>query len=163
MKPKPVDRASLFLAALFLAATLLGCRDERAWTSADSWYNPPPSEIYPLSGWKTLDYTQIHQVTAAQQPAAEALLENAAILELTPQQAAELTGQPLADHPTTKPYLTRGVYLNRGGFSIHFKDQQLLVSHDSLGHGPAPMKRQALVLQLNRLPQEVFVTCSMAE
>ncbi len=152
-----------FFTCFLLISLLLGCRDERAWTSADSWYNPPPSEIYPLTGWQPLDYTQIHQVTAAQQPAAEALLEEAAVVELTPQQAAEMIGQPLADHPNTKPYLARGVYLNRGGFSIHFKDQQLLVSHDSLGHGPVPMKRQALVLQLNQLPQEVFVTCSMAE
>ncbi|GAB4396119.1 MAG: hypothetical protein Fur0044_54980 [Anaerolineae bacterium] len=147
----------------FLLIGLLGCRDERAWTSADSWYNPPPSEIYPLSGWQTLDYTQVYQVTAAQQPAAEALLENAAILELTPQQAAELIGRPLGDHPTAKPYLARGVYLNQGGFSVYVKDRQILVSHSSLGHGPVPMKRQALVLQLNQFPQEVFVTCSMAE
>jgi hypothetical protein len=153
----------LFFSCLLLIGLLLGCRDERAWTSADSWYNPPLSEIYPLSGWQTLDYTQVYEVAAAQQPAAEKLLENAAILELTPQQAADLTGQPLADPPAAKPYLVRGVYLNQGGFSVYLKNRQLLVSHNSLGRGPVPMKRQALVLQLNQLPQQVFVTCSMAE
>lgn len=163
MRPQRTGRADLFLAILLLSSLLLGCRDDRAWTRADSWYQPPPSEVYPLSGWQPLDYSQIYQVTAAQQPAAEELLADDAIIELTPPQAADLIGRPLADHPATKPYLTRGVYLNRGGFSVQVKGKQLLVSHNSLGHGPVEMKRQALVLQLKQLPEEVFVTCSMAE
>lgn len=153
----------LLMTCILLSILLLGCRDDRAWTSADSWYHPPPSEVYPLTGWQPLDYSQIYQVTAAQQPAAEALLADAAVVELTPQQAADLIGRPLADHSNTKPYLVRGVYLNQGGFSVQVKGQQILVSHGSLGHGPVEMKRQALVLQLKQLPQEVFVTCSMAE
>jgi hypothetical protein len=67
--------------------------------------------------------------------------------------------------PGTKPYLTRGVYLNRGtgGFSVYILEDQLLVRHGSLGHSGVPMKRQALVVQLKRKPAEVFATCSMAE
>jgi hypothetical protein len=67
--------------------------------------------------------------------------------------------------PGTKPYLTRGVYLNRGtgGFSVYILEDQLLVRHGSFGRSAVPMKRQALVLQLEHSPTEVFVTCSMAE
>lgn len=152
-----------FVCFLSIIPLLAGCRDDRAASSVDSWYNPPPPKTYPLTGWKVLDFKQLHQVAADQQAAAEKLLETTAALEITPQQAADLTGQPLPAIPGIKPYLTRGVYLNRGGFSVYWRNDQLLISHASMGHNPVPMKRQALVLQLAQPPAEVFVTCSMAE
>jgi hypothetical protein len=86
-------------------------------------------------------------------------------VELTSQQAVEFIGKALPEVPGTKPYLTRGVYLNRdtGRFSVYILADQLVVHHGSLGSGPSSMKRQALVLQLDQSPAEVFVTCSMAE
>jgi hypothetical protein len=155
--------AILFCVCFLFMGLLVACRDDRAATSVDSWYNPPPAKIYPLTGWQVLDFKRLHQVAAAQQTAAEKLLETAAALEITAQQAADLLGQPLPDIPGTKPYLTRAVYLNPGGFSVYARGEQLLISHASLGHSPVPMKRQALVLQLAQPPVEVFVTCSMAE
>lgn len=63
------------------------------------------------------------------------------------------------------PYLTRGLYLNRGTgrFSVYISADQLVVHHGSLGASAVPMKRQALVLQLEQSPAEVFVYCSMAK
>ncbi|GIK40006.1 MAG: hypothetical protein BroJett011_38390 [Chloroflexota bacterium] len=155
--------ARLFCACLLFIGLLAACRDDRAATTIDSWYNPPPAKIYPLTGWQVLDFKQLHEVAVAQQAAAEKLLETTAALEITAQQAADLLGQPLPAVPGTKPYLTRAVYLNPGGFSVYSRDEQLLISHASMGHSPVPMKRQTLVLQLAQPPVEVFVTCSMAE
>ncbi|MCL4297934.1 MAG: hypothetical protein KJ077_19480 [Anaerolineae bacterium] len=155
--------ARLFCACLLFIGLLAACRDDRAATTTDSWYNPPPAKIYPLTGWQALDFKRLHQVVAAQQPTAEKLLENTAALEITAQQAADLLGQPLPAVPGTKPYLTRAVYLNPGGFSVYSRNEQLLISHASMGHSPVPMKRQALILQLAQPPVEIFVTCSMAE
>jgi hypothetical protein len=155
--------ARLFCACFLFIGVLAGCQDGHASTTVDSWYHPPPPKIHPLSDWQVLDFRRLHQVEAVHQPAAEKLLETAAALEITPQQAADLTGQPLPDIPGTKPYLTRAVYLNPGGFSVYWRDEQLLISHASMGHSPVPMKRQALILQLTQPPLEVFVTCSMAE
>jgi hypothetical protein len=42
-------------------------------------------------------------------------------------------------------------------------EDRLVVHHGSLGSGGYPMSRQTLVLQLERIPAEVFVTCSMAK
>jgi len=107
----------------------------------------------------------MHEVIESKQSDAERLLQDVAIVELTDQQAAEFIGQALPEAPGTKPYLVRGVYLNRetGGFSVYILEDQLLIRHSSLGSSPSPMKRQALVLQLERRPAEVFVTCSMAQ
>lgn len=152
-----------FVCFLSIILLLAGCRDDRAASTVDSWYSPPPPKTYPLTGWQVLDFKQLHQVAPDQQAAAEKMLETTAALEITPQQAADLIGQPLPAVPGVKPYLTRGVYLNRGGFSVYWRNDQLLISHASMGRNPVPMKRQALVLQLVQPPAEVFVTCSMAE
>lgn len=163
MNQIPMAPRLFFACSLFIGLLLAGCRDDRTAGSTDSWYNPPPAKIYPLNGWQMLDFKQLHQVVPDQQAAAEKLLETSAALEITTQQAADLVGQPLPDIPGVKPYLTRGLYLNPGGFSVYLRNDRLLISHASMGHSQVPMKRQALVLQLAQPPAEVFVTCSMAE
>ena len=91
--------ARLFCTCLFFMGLLVACRDDRASTTVDSWYNPPPAKIYPLTDWQVLDFKRLHQVAAAQQTAAEKLLETTAALEITAQQAADLMGQPLPAIP----------------------------------------------------------------
>jgi hypothetical protein len=104
-------------------------------------------------------------VTESKEPDAERLLQDGSIVELTDQEAVELIGKVLPDALGTKPYLTRGLYLNRGTgrFSVYILEDQLVVHHGSLGSSPVAMKRQALVLQLEQSPAEVFVTCSIAK
>jgi len=152
------------LTYFLLGGMLISCIPQRAWTTEDSWYNPPP-EGTPGRQWSELDRTRIHEVTESKEPDAERLLQDASIVELTDQEAVELIGKALPDAPGTKPYLTRGLYLNRGTgrFSVYILEDQLVVHHGSLGSSAVPMKRQALVLQLEQSPVEVFVICSMAE
>jgi hypothetical protein len=149
---------------IMVSGTLIGCVSQRAWSTEDAWYRPRPSGT-PVGEWSELDRARIHEVVESKELVAEELLEDVAIVELTDEQAAELVGEALPDAPGTKPYLTRGVYLARGTgrFSVYTLDEQLVVHHGSLGSGGYPMSRQALVLQLERAPAEVFVTCSMAK
>jgi len=96
---------------------------------------------------------------------AEQLLLDVGCREISAEDAAAFVGKPITPVPGTGFYLARGVYLNRGtgSFSIAIKGERLWVDHGCLGRTPVPMKRQALVLQLPRLPSEVYVTCGMAE
>jgi hypothetical protein len=128
------------------------------------WYNPAPSGALVGEGQR-LDRERIHEVIESKEAEAEALLEDVPILELTVEEAAEFIGQPLPEVPGTKPYLTRGVYLAKGtgSFSVTVFEDQLMVVHGSLGSGGYPMNRQALVLQLEEAPSEVFVECWMAK
>jgi hypothetical protein len=145
---------------------LCGCvSDHRAWTTQDSWYNAAPPEIPRRGEWDRLDRARIHEILESRELQAEELLQDVSIVELTAEQAAGFVGAALPDMPGTQPYLTRGVYLNRGtgAFSVYVLENQLLVHHSCLGRRAVPMKRQALVLQLERKPEDVFVTCSMAE
>jgi hypothetical protein len=135
-----------------------------AWTSKDSWYADLPEGVSSWN-WPSLDRARIHEVIESREAKAEELLQDVSIVPLSSKEAAEFIGEELPGAPGTQPYLTRAVYLNRatGGFSVSILDDQLRVHHGSLGRRAVPMKRQALVLQLEREPAEVFVTCSMAE
>jgi hypothetical protein len=153
----------LLVACVLLGGILIGCSSQRrAWTTEDSWYNPPSSGT-PVWTWPHLDRERLHEVVETKEAEAEQLLDDVAVVELTSDEASEFIGEVLPEVPGTKPYLTRGLYLGRGSFSVHVFEDQLAVTHGSLGRRALPMKRQALVLQLERAPAEVFVTCSMAE
>jgi hypothetical protein len=152
------------LACIALSGALVGCISRRAWTTEDSWYNPPSQGALVGQG-QTLDRARMHEVVESRHAEAEELLEDVSIGELSDEQAAGFIGQELPEAAGTKPYLTRGVYLARGtgSFSVTVYEDRLVVHHGSLGSGGYPMSRQTLVLQLERIPAEVFVTCSMAK
>jgi hypothetical protein len=152
------------LACIVLSGTLVGCISRRAWTTEDSWYNPPSQEVLVGDGQR-LDRARIHEVVESRHAEAEELLEDVPIVEISDEQAAAFVGQALPEASGTKPYLTRAVYLARGtgSFSVTVYEDRLVVHHGSLGSGGYRMGRQALVLQLERAPGEVFVTCSMAK
>jgi hypothetical protein len=61
----------------------------------------------------------------------------------------------------------RGIFLNEdtGGYAITYypKDNYIIVCHASLGRGPFPMERQALMVYLDHEPKQVYVTCALAE
>jgi hypothetical protein len=154
----------VLLAWIALSGTLIGCIPRRAWTTEDSWYNPPSQGALVGQG-QTLDRARIHEVAESRQAEAEELLEDVSIVEISDEQAAGFIGQALPEVAGTKPYLSRAVYLARGtgSFSVTVYGDQLAVHHGSLGSGGYRMGRQALVLQLERAPAEVFVTCSIAK
>ena len=141
------------------------CSARRSSTAEDSWYTGLPTESPLNRTCPELDPARIHEVTEASEPLAEQLLQDVSIVALTAEEAAAFVGAPLSEVPGTRPYLLRGVYLNRetGRWSVCILEDQLLVYHGALGSSAVPMKRQALVLQLEREPREVFVACSMAE
>jgi hypothetical protein len=161
---RPEVKHGELVAFLILGMALAGCAPGSAWTSEDSWYNPPPGGALEGPG-EELDGERIHEVVDPKEGEAEALLEQVAILELTDEQASWFTGEPLPQVPGTRAYVVRGVYLTKGTgtFSVSVHGDQLVVFNGSLGSGGNPMRRQALVVQLEKPPDEVFVTCSMGK
>ena len=156
----------------FLALLWAGCSDHRSFTTTDSWYKPPPKQHRFLEAQLTgkdpvyqIHPNDIHQVHPSREAAAEKLLENTQCTELIVEKAGDLTGKAVTFPPGSKPFLVRAVALNRGTgtFMAYVVEDQLLVLHGCLGRRPVPMTRQALVLPLYRIPQEVFVSCTMAE
>ena len=140
-----------------LSVALIAYRQYRYRTEDLPWYRP--SSEAPQGGqWQELDPAWIHVVTEDKQAEAQEMLEDVAVVELTDQQAAEYIGQPLPAVPGTKPYLVRSLIRFRPGvYSVYVWEEHLQVHHGSLGSGRTLMSRQALVLQLERRPSEVYL------
>jgi len=135
--------------------------DRRAFTTADSWYSPPP----PNREFTPLAKDRFAQVDAALQAEGQGALAEVPVKRITAAEAARLTGKPL---PIGEEYvLLRALVLNEGtgGFYIGVGNggSSVHVEHDCLGRGPVPMKRKAVVAVLQSVPKTVFVSCGMAE
>jgi hypothetical protein len=158
--------AALFLViAMGFGLTLFsaGCSENNglAFTSADSWYAPPPAttEFTPLAK------EQFAQVDEALQSEAQAALAEVPVKRITAGEAARFAGKSL---PTGKEcVLLRSVVLFEGtgafNIGIAIGGSSVHVHHGCLGRRPAPMKRKVLVAVLPSVPKTVFVSCSMAE
>jgi len=160
-------RLKFVLVCAIVVAVTAGCRaDTRAFTSEDSWYRPLPSGTS-LRDWEVLDAQRKREVIDSRLAEAESMLETDSIVELDAATSFDLVGEPLPgiEGVSAAPYLVRGLLLNRetGGFSVYLREDQMAVYHRCLGRRAMPMTRQPLVVQLERLPQEVYVTVSMAE
>jgi len=148
---------------LGIALLQLGCAPERGWKTPDPWFNAPAAE----PNWsEPIDGTRIDTVLDSKEPDAEEMLAERPFVEISPEQAQKLIGLPLRPHGAARPYLVRGVYLNRGTgvFQIYKQPRGgLMVSHESIGSHTTTMKRQALVVELDEVPRQVFVVCRMTE
>jgi hypothetical protein len=154
-------------AFLWLAYTASGSREshyyrtsgDRAFTSVDAWYSPPPLDLdcAPLSKERHAP------VTDACQAEAQAILADVPVKQISADEAARFAGKKLPSDGVH--VLLRAVVLNEGtgGFDVSVSDKTLCVFHGCLGRHPVPMKRKALVAVLPRVPEVAYVSCSMAE
>jgi hypothetical protein len=118
----------------------------------------------PYWTWEQVDGQLVHEVAESKAGEAEKMLEYAPLIPICSEQAGELIAWTLSDLPGRQTYLVRGLLLDRGGrFSVYAQGQKLAVHHGTLGSGPRRMQRQALVVQLDQAPAEVYVFCSMAQ
>ncbi len=150
------------LSTIFLAVFLCaGCRDNRVFTTTDSWFAPP--QTYYLDAPK-LERSRIHEVKQWQEAAAESLLHDALWAEVSGEKAKRLCGIIQSDG--RRLVLVRAVKLAdaAGGFGVWMSAAgDLFIDFDCMGGHPLPMRRAALVLELDRLPARVFNSCSMTE
>ena len=154
--------AVILFFAVFLVST--GCQDRRAWTSTDAWFHPPTTDLPPAD--RAIENSRIETVSEEKEIDAEETMGRSPFVEISLEQAKDLVGLPLLPHPGAKIYLVRAVYLDRrsGAFQVYrLSGNDILVYHECLGGRPLPMKRQALVLQLNQPPREVFTLCRMGD
>ena len=149
--------------ALALCCAMYNCaRDDREWTSRDTWYTAPPTELLSESSLRDLPpeyYAPVREEVLGQ---AELLLTDSSFRSLGPAEVPEFAyfAQPPDEG---RPYLLRGVVLNEltGSFSVLWADGTVVVLHVSLGRRPVPMRRRPIVAYLPAEPSQVFVGCSM--
>lgn len=134
--------------------------DRRAFTSADSWYAPPPN----IDEYIDVDKDSFAPVVALLQPEAQTALADVSAKRISSKEAARLAGYPLPTGKGTKYVLLRAVVLNEGtgAFRLGVMGSSVYVQHNCLGHSPAPMERKAWS-QFCRRCQRRCMSCGMAE
>lgn len=142
----------------------LGCMNSKrvSWTVIDTWYKAPQEKRLQPYGWPEM---AAYEVIPSFQKKAQLLLRKKQVIRITPYEARLFLGRDVLKEENQELYLIRGVFLNEGtgDFSIYAKDKRVWVCHGSLGNAPVPMKRKALVVSLEHVPEELFVTCIMDE
>ena len=150
------------LGMIFLAVSLSGgCRDNRVFTTADSWFAPPQS--YYLDA-PTLEQSRIHEVNQYQEAAAESSLHDVSWIEVSEETTKRLFGIVPSDK--RRLVLVRAIKLGdaAGGFNVRMSAAgDLFIDFHCMGGHPLPMRRAALVPELDRLPARVFNSCGMTE
>ena len=130
-----------------------------AYASRDAWDSPPPEGLT----FEPIDAARVAPVVDAHQAEAQASLAAVPARALSAEEAARLSGRAL---PEGGVYvLIRGVALVEatGSFRVGVHDRAVHVHHGSLGQRHARMTRKAIVAVLSSMPEQVFVSCSMAE
>ena len=92
------------------------------------------------------------------------LLFSASAIKVSDSVASRLTNLNLKSLPQTDFYLVRGIDATQGGseFQIYIRNKQLWVQSSSIGSYRANTIKQPIVVALDKAPQEVFVTYSLA-
>ncbi len=134
-------------------------KDRRAFTTADSWYSP---QLFDLN-FVSLAKDRFAPVTEVLQPEAQAVLVKLPVKQISGDEAARFSGKKLPSYGVF--VLLRAVVLveGTGGFDVGVSDKAVRVYHGCLGRHAVPMTRKALVAALPRVPEVVYVSCSMAE
>ena len=154
------------LRAIALVA-LVGCgtrtsgvaEDWRAFTSADSWFSPPPDP----AALVPLEKERFAPVAEPLQPEAQAAFVEVPAKRITAEEAHRLVGRPLP--AGGECILLRAFVLFQGtrAFDVGVNGSSVCVRHFCLGRRSAPMGRKALVAVLPSVPKTVYISCSMAE
>lgn len=161
-----VPRIVCSIALAMLLGANVGCAASSSTElKQDSWYTGIPSDISGLVGWSDLEEFRIHNVKSDMESRAEGMLESNQLVLLTMDQVNGFLGYIPNTLHGNNFYLVRSCFVNdkTGGYYISFFKSYLWVSHASLDRYPAAMKRRALVLQLEHIPEHVYITCSFAE
>jgi hypothetical protein len=157
-----LHRITVFTGIVAMITMLAVACESNAKSGNDSWYKKLPSD------WQGIGIPgkYLHEVINAKNKEAEAMLKEISVVELTTEKAEEFMGGKMTNYEGTKPYLVRGLLylgMNTGGFSASVYKNQLRVHFSCLGGGPSLQERQALVIQLEQMPTDVFVDLSVAQ
>jgi hypothetical protein len=160
----PAVNLKSFRFAQVLAAGLTVClcacspEDRKPEPVHDSWYrqfetfDPAAVPVPPFL---------VHPVRPDAVPEAEVLLEDVAIVRLSPSEAEHLDGRQIELPTELWPFLIRGVSQGEGSFFVKQSPTALWVGHT--GGGDAPMKRQPLVVALDSWSLDIYVTTGIVK
>src|SRR5262249_43929072 len=121
------------------------------------WLNSPPDISTLEQGAKELPETDFFEVRVTRLMAAVDILKEKPAVALSEELARYYAGPLYKVEQGKKPYLVRALFANyTGKHTLFYRDGNLLVRHDSLGHHFEP-QFSPLIVNLSNEPKKVFV------
>lgn len=143
----------ILAAALNLSAC--GSEAPERIAAEDPWFNAPSNLDIEIEAVAQSAY---YPVAPERLEEAEQTLERIAISQISPGEASYFAGRPVAMPDVSRPYLIRGLYRSEPSFFVRIIGNALWVgSHDD-PRDSAPMRRQPLVLIMDEVPEQIYVT-----
>ena len=132
-------------------------QEQSARSSVDSWYHPAPRSANLFSARVRERQPKFLEVSAAFELQAEGLLRTQSARLISSAQAQQMSGGKYRA-TKRKPFLVRAVRhaAPDGGYSVILKGRNLFVSYGYLGRSTVPMRKQVLIVELDRAPQNVY-------
>jgi len=140
-----------------VAALIVGCDQvpTPAPPPTDSWYHTldnPVHEFYPLPPFL------FSPVKAELVNEAAAAMGDGPLLQLSTSEAIRYADDRLRTVPQLRPYLIHGLYRSKRTFTVAIADRALWVDSADSPEDTSPVHRQPLVLYIDEVPPDVYVT-----
>ena len=152
------DRRSTAPSSVMIAlALLVACSEppEQAPPPADSWHRDVDHERHEFIALPAFLYTPVKPSLVDE---AAAALGDGPLLQLSTSEARRYATDPLRTVRELRPFLIHGLYRSNRVFQVWIADRALWVDSLDNPYDRSPVKRQPLVLYIDEVPPDVFVT-----
>lgn len=154
----PAPGASAGRLCIIAAVAILTACERQATPSAtpeDSWYRAVDS---PVHEFITLPPFLFSPVKAELVTEAVIALGDGPLLQLSPSEAVRYADDRLRTMRELRPFLIHGLYRRERRFNVAIADRALWVDSADAADDRAPVKRQPLVIYIDEVPPDVYVT-----
>lgn len=136
---------------------LVGCGDESTVisTSTDSWYQAVDKDKHEFTLLPRFLYSPVKAELIDE---ASRAMSDGPLLQLSTKEAIRYADNRLRTVPEFRPFLIQGLYRTKRLFNILIADRALWVDSLDDPTDTAPVRRQPLVLYMDEVPPDVYVT-----
>jgi len=125
----------------------------------DTWYRALDNPAHEFVRLPLYLYSPVTPELVAE---ATAALGDGPLLQLSTSEARRYATDPLRTVRELRPFLIHGLYRSKRAFRVSIADRALWVDSVDDPLDPAPVKRQPLVIYIDEVPPDVYVTTGAA-
>jgi len=146
---------------LLILVLTLACTEQLSYPAApeDSWYRDAGIEQHEFFPLPLFLFTPVAEELVAE---ATTAMGDGPLLQLSTSEARRYATNPLRTMRELRPFLIHGLYRNARVFNVAIADRALWVDSADDPYDASPVRRQPLVIYIDEVPPDVYVTVGWA-
>jgi len=159
--PGSIIRNGCVALVVAASAVFAGCTEgpRQAPAPTDSWYREIDNPAHEFIELPLFLFSPVKSELIAE---AVAVMGDGPLLQLSTSEARRYATDQLRTMRELRPFLIYGLYRTRKEFRVSIADRALWVDSADDPYDPAPVKRQPLVIYIDEVPPDVYVTVGWA-